>query len=34
MHHSRVSLAEADLDDVDPRQLDLFANECSGMCGV
>lgn len=35
MHQQRVPLGEADLDaDLDPRQGDLFGNECEGMCGV
>lgn len=33
MHSDRVPLAEADLT-LDDRQLDLFGNECEGMCGV
>lgn len=35
MHPQRVPLDEADLNaDIDPRQPDLFGNECEGMCGV
>lgn len=35
MHRQRVPLDEADLSpDSDPRQPDLFGNECEGMCGV
>lgn len=33
MHRSCVPLDEVDLS-VDDRQLDLFGNECEGMCGV
>ena len=34
-HPQRVPLDEADLSpDIDPRQGDLFGNECEGMCGV
>lgn len=33
MHHSRAPLDQVDLS-VDDRQLDLFGNECEGMCGV
>jgi len=33
MHPQRVPLDEVDLS-VDNRQLDLFGNECLGMCGV
>ena len=35
LHRSLKPLAEADLSDgSDPRQLNLFNNECEGMCGV
>jgi hypothetical protein len=35
LHRSCVPLDEADLDTLgDKGQLDLFANECEGMCGV
>lgn len=33
LHRSGVPLAEADLSKVD-RQINLFNNECAGMCGV
>jgi hypothetical protein len=33
MHQSRVPLQDADLGD-DPRQLNLFGEECEGLCGV
>jgi len=33
LHSSRKPLEEVDLDTVSP-QLDLFQNECSGMCGA
>lgn len=33
MHHSLRPLDEADLG-VDARQLDMFGEECSGICGV
>jgi hypothetical protein len=33
MHPQRVPLDEVDLS-VDNRQLDLFGNECEGVCGV
>lgn len=33
MHRDRVPLDEVDLS-VDDRQLDMFGNECEGMCGV
>ncbi len=35
LHRSCVSLDEADLDTpADKGQIDLFAEECDGMCGV
>lgn len=35
MHPQRVPLDEANLEaDLDPRQGNLFGNECEGMCGV
>jgi hypothetical protein len=35
LHDSLVPLSDADLSDShDPRQNDLFQNECEGMCGV
>lgn len=35
LHRSAVPLVEADLSDgVDPGQLDLWGNECEGLCGV
>jgi hypothetical protein len=35
MHPQRVPLGLADLEsDIDIRQLDIFANDCTGMCGV
>ncbi|MDP6735836.1 MAG: hypothetical protein QF732_05005 [Nitrospinaceae bacterium] len=34
LHKSMTPLAEADLEDVDLRQLNMFENECEGMCGV
>lgn len=35
MHPQRVPLSLADLEsDIDVRQLDMFGNECEGMCGV
>jgi hypothetical protein len=35
LHRSCVPLDEADLDTLEDKgQLDLFANECEGMCGV
>lgn len=35
LHRSGVPLGEADLStDADRGQLDLFANECAGMCGL
>jgi hypothetical protein len=34
MHRSYRPLAEADLDDNADRQLDMFGNECLGVCGV
>jgi hypothetical protein len=35
VHRQRVPLAEADLSTAEDRgQLDLFNNECEGMCGV
>jgi hypothetical protein len=33
-HKSLVPLDEAVFDDSDPNQLNLFNNECEGMCGV
>jgi hypothetical protein len=34
VHRSAVPLAEADLLAPNPDQLDMFNNECEGMCGV
>ena len=35
LHRSAVPLDEVDLStDADRGQLDLFANECSGMCDL
>jgi hypothetical protein len=35
LHHSAVPLDQADLStDSDRGQLDLWLNECEGMCGV
>lgn len=35
LHRDCVPLEQVDLmSDIDPRQLDLFNNECEGMCGV
>jgi hypothetical protein len=34
LHRSCTPLAEADLDEPDPRQGTLWSNECLGMCGV
>lgn len=34
MHRARVPLDQVDLERVDPGQLDMFLNECEGMCGV
>lgn len=35
LHRSAVPLSEVDLStDTDRGQLDLFANECEGMCGL
>lgn len=35
LHRSCVPLDEADLDTPEDRgQLDLFGNECEGMCGL
>ena len=34
VHRQRVALAEVDLSSVHDGQLDLFGNECEGMCGV
>lgn len=34
MHPQRVPLDAADLNDADPLQMDLFGNECDGICGV
>jgi hypothetical protein len=33
LHRQAVPLAEADLSKVD-KQINLFNNECEGMCGV
>lgn len=33
MHWSRVPLKNADLGD-DPRQADMFGNECDGVCST
>jgi hypothetical protein len=34
LHKSGVPLDQADFTDGDPNQLDMFGNECEGMCGV
>mgnify|MGYP003111832975 CR=1 FL=1 len=34
VHRSCVPLDEASFDPNDPNQIDLFNNECEGMCGV
>lgn len=34
VHRSCVPLAEADLGDHDSDQINMFTNECEGMCGV
>jgi hypothetical protein len=36
LHNSLMPLGEVDLSDYqnDPRQMDMFQNECAGMCGV
>jgi hypothetical protein len=34
IHRKRVPLREADLSDPHQNQIDLFGNECEGMCGV
>lgn len=34
VHRSLVPLDEADLNDHDPDQINMFTNECEGMCGV
>ena len=34
LHSSRKPLREVELKLGDPNQLDLFGNECEGMCGV
>ena len=34
LHRDRVPLDQADLTDAAADQLDLFTNECEGMCGV
>lgn len=34
VHRSCVPLAEADLNDHDPDQINMFTNECEGICGV
>jgi hypothetical protein len=35
MHHTKVPLEQVDLTTArDHGQLDLFNNECEGMCGV
>jgi hypothetical protein len=35
VHRDRVPLTEVDLSTAEDRgQLDLFNNECEGMCGV
>ena len=33
-HADRVPLADADIEDEDPNQLNLWASECEGMCGL
>lgn len=34
IHRSLVPLQDANFDAADPNQVDLFNNECEGMCGV
>jgi len=34
VHRSGVPLEEANIEEGDPNQADLFGNECEGMCGV
>ena len=34
LHKSRVPLEEADLRDKDENQIEMFDEECEGMCGV
>lgn len=34
LHRSCVPLSEVNFDNVDHDQIDLFGNECEGMCGV
>lgn len=34
LHGSLKPLSEAPIDTHDPRQMNLFGNECEGMCGV
>jgi hypothetical protein len=34
LHNSRVPLREVNFTGCDPKQLNLFQNECEGMCGV
>tara|TARA_Y100000310_G_C20471374_1_gene710226 strand:+ start:308 stop:679 length:372 start_codon:yes stop_codon:yes gene_type:complete len=34
VHRSCVPLSEATFDANDPDQVDMFNNECEGMCGV
>ena len=34
VHADRVPLAEAEIDRPDPGQLDIWDDECEGMCGV
>lgn len=33
-HRSLTPLREAKIDEEDDGQIDLFGNECEGMCGV
>jgi hypothetical protein len=34
IHRSATPLGTADINDTDPDQVDMFGNECEGMCGV
>jgi hypothetical protein len=34
LHADRIPLEEVKFDNADPKQADMFNNECEGMCGV